>query len=802
MNKLIIRIYLLLSLMISFSLADTSIAQINRIKIEGNKRLSNDDIIRISNIFPGMQITAAGEIQQGINRLWDLNRFNDIKIILDNETKEGMDLIIQLEEADMLNEIFISGNKKFNNKKIKDIIELEKGQILTDKSIFECIVKLTQEYKTKGYHNIEITHSIQESNFEYASNLTLKIIEGNKLKIKNINFKGNSSFSDKKLKRIFKKNKEKVWYLPWKGKYLENEIEMDKLLVSNFYHNKGFKDFYFIEDLVDFKDNSIDLNYKVYEGPKYIHRSLKWEGNSLFSDSTLTNAMDINNGDIYSLEKFNFSLFQNISPLYMDKGYLNFNINHSYEYNNSDSLDIVFNIVENNIVKVRKIIIKGNHKTNENVIRREVDIYPGDIFNRTKFIDVRTRIMLLNLFENVIPDILPFDEDEVDLIIEVVEKGVGQANFTMGWNRVQGFNGGGGFQLPNFLGRGQTISLNYNRGLSSGSTTSFNTSNNSSNSIAQSFSISFFEPALYDTPNMIGASYSYYETPSSRTISGLDVNSSSISISFGKRKLNWPDNKFKVTWAFTKSTKTYSSNDQQNILNSFAFVSENQIDLNNDKYEFKSSGVSISQVLKRKSLNHPEFPTTGSDFTWDLTYSGGVLGGREDYIKSSFSFNFFIPISDKISIGNMFKFGNIERISENSIIPPQKYFVMGGSGIPYGEMLRGYPENSVGPYYYENNYPVGGKLLSRYSIEGRLLFSSNPTIYGFIFADAGNVWSGFNTVDPYSLKRSAGLGIRLFMPMLGLIGYDIGYGFDPSGIGNDNSPWGWDHHLIFGAGIN
>ena len=128
---------------------------------------------------------------------------------------------------------------------------------------------------------------------------------------------------------------------------------------------------------------------------------------------------------------------------------------------------------------------------------------------------------------------------------------------------------------------------------------------------------------------MIGASYSYYETPSSRTISGLDVNSSSISISFGKRKLNWPDNKFKVTWAFTKSTKTYSSNDQQNILNSFAFVSENQIDLNNDKYEFKSSGVSISQVLKRKSLNHPEFPTTGSDFTWDLTYSGGVLGGEK-----------------------------------------------------------------------------------------------------------------------------------------------------------------------------
>ena len=260
--------------------------------------------------------------------------------------------------------------------------------------------------------------------------------------------------------------------------------------------------------------------------------------------------------------------------------------------------------------------------------------------------------------------------------------------------------------------------------------------------------------------------------------------------------------KFKVTWVFTKSIKKYSTEDEQQLLNSFPFIESNDIDLLDGNYQFRSSGVSISQILKRRGLNHPEFPTEGSEFIWDFTYSGGLLGGIEDYIKNSFSFNFFIPINEKITIGNLFKFGNIQSTSNNSIIPPQKYFIMGGSGIPYGEMLRGYPENSIGPYYYENNYPVGGKLLSRYTLEARFLFSSNPTMYGFIFADAGNVWSGYNTIDPYHLKRSAGLGIRLFMPMLGLIGYDIGYGFDPSSYGDDNIPWGWDHHLIFGAGIN
>ena len=150
MNKLIFRTYLLVFLIISVLLADGTIAQINRIKIEGNKRLSSDDIIRISNIFPGMQVTAAGEIQQGINRLWDLNRFNDIKIILDNETMDGMDIIIQLEEAEILNEVFISGNNKINDSKVKNIIELEKGQILTNKNIFDCIAKLIEEYKSKN----------------------------------------------------------------------------------------------------------------------------------------------------------------------------------------------------------------------------------------------------------------------------------------------------------------------------------------------------------------------------------------------------------------------------------------------------------------------------------------------------------------------------------------------------------------------------------------------------------------------------------------------------------------------------
>lgn len=823
MNKLLIQIKLIISVIIVCFCFSQDEVRINNIKVVGNTRLSDDDIIRISNIYPGMNIVG-DEIQRGIKKLWDLERFNDIQIILDNENKMGIDIIIEVQEANYLDEIVISGNKKIGNNKIDEILGLESGQLITVKNIFESKNKLIAEYKDRGYYNISVEDSIYESNSDFASNIKLIIKEGKKVKIKNIIF--NQSFyhtsensrskkskwyfpwtwdmkkdqiSSSRIKRLMKSNKEWKWYIPWRGKLKEDEIDSDKALIKSYFNNKGYKDFFLSNDKINLEGNSLTLSFDLYQGSKYIYRNISWNGNEIFDDSTLTDAINIRKGDRFNNDQFSLSLFQNVSSLYMDKGYINLSLNHSFKYIGQDSLDVIFDLVENDVVRVRNIIIKGNYKTNDNVIRREIDIYPGDIFNRTKFIDVRTKIMLLNFFENVIPDILPVDEDEVDLVIEVMEKGVGQANFSMGWNKVQGFNGGGGFQLPNFLGKGQTISLNYNRGLSNNS--NYSHSGTSSSTISQSFSLSFFEPALYDTPNMIGVSMSYYENPASRTISGLDINGQSISLSFGRRKLNWPDDKFKITWVFTNSLKTYSSYDETKLFN-IPYVNEGNIYFENNKYNFESRGVSLSQVLKRKSLNHPEFPTNGSEFTWDLTYSGGKLGGIEDYIKNVFSLNWFMHITDKITIGNLFRFGSIEKTSENSVIPPQRYFVMGGVGIPYGEMLRGYPENSVGPYYYENNYPVGGKLLTRYSLEFRVLFSESPTMYGFVFTDVGNVWSNYDSIDPFDLKRSAGFGVRLFMPMLGQIGYDIGYGFDSSSYGEDSSPWGWDHHLIFGMGLN
>ena len=241
MNRLINKLFL--SILIIGFLFNQESLRINQTSVQGNIRLSDPEIYRISNIYPGMVIKS-DEIQQGIKRLWDLNRFNDVQIILESEDSFGINIIIKVEEAPLLNEIIINGNKKIKIKKIIEISELESGQILTSKDIFDAKKRIIDTYKDKRFYNIEIKDSIIDSEFDYTKNLIFNIKEGDKVKINKIIINGSEAIKSRRLKRIMKNNKEKKWYLPWRGKFKENEIEADKLLIKTFYNNKGYKDYY------------------------------------------------------------------------------------------------------------------------------------------------------------------------------------------------------------------------------------------------------------------------------------------------------------------------------------------------------------------------------------------------------------------------------------------------------------------------------------------------------------------------------------------------------------------------------
>ena len=211
-------------------------------------------------------------------------------------------------------------------------------------------------------------------------------------------------------------------------------------------------------------------------------------------------------------------------------------------------------------------------------------------------------------------------------------------------------------------------------------------------------------------------------------------------------------------------------------------------------------GISITQSIIRDSRDRPEFPTTGSEFSWVSTVSGLFLGGNEDFHKHVFTMKWYAPVATRMVFHQSFKLGAIKRIRDagsRSILPPEEKFYLGGTGIPFGEMLRGYPDNTVGPYQVGRG-PLGGTVMLKYSAEFRLSLSENPTIYLLTFVDMGNSWLDFSQVDPYSLKRSAGIGVRLYMPLLGMLGLDAGYGFDSVQTDRGTGPRGWEVHFIFG----
>lgn len=244
------------------------------------------------------------------------------------------------------------------------------------------------------------------------------------------------------------------------------------------------------------------------------------------------------------------------------------------------------------------------------------------------------------------------------------------------------------------------------------------------------------------------------------------------------------------------SNNTYFTSIKSDLVDYFGESNEPSIEEENGQYLFKTSGVSFTQVIRRDNRNHPEFPTNGSKFTWTSTFSGSFLGGDEDYHKHIFEFKWFTPLMRKFAMHQTIKLGALKELpvaeGRRSVIPPSARFMLGGVGIPYGEMLRGYPDNSVG--YIGNQR--GGDIILKYSMEFRILLSEAPTIYALTFAEAGNVWTNFDNIDLFDLKRSVGIGFRMHMPMLGMMGYDIGYGFDKELSDPNDSPW--EYHIIFG----
>jgi outer membrane protein insertion porin family len=750
--------------------AQEEVFKINHIRIEGNERADSALVILNSGLIRGASVSA-DEIQRAIRNLWALGLFSDIQIYSERQSPAGLDLLIRLEEYSRLEGWDVSGNEKLKKKEIAQETGFYSGMVYTPFKAYKAQKALIDKYKEKGYLLAKV--AIDTLKTETNSVLVnMKIEEGEKVQVEKIRVMGNGGIPGNELRKAFKEIKEDRW---WRGADFDRrKYEKDLENVLALCRKKGFRDAEVVKDSIYYSDDQRDLFIDVYvnEGRQYYFGNITFEGNTVFEEQLLRAQLLFQKGGVYNQEYLDKSIRENIQNLYYNQGYLFANIHPLEIPVSEDTVDVAIRINEGHVVRIKEIIITGNPKTNEKVIRREFKLYPGDVFNRAKLERSVRDVWITNYFSNIVPDVklLPNDDKHVNIEVAVEEKSTDTANLSAGYSGSEGFIGSIGFSLNNFSlkhplsgGDGQRLSFQWDFGQS-----------------YRNLSLSFIEPWAFGTPTLVG--FSLFDSYSGVSYQPWESKTRGGSLQLGRR-FRWPDNFFRGDWTFrVANNKIFNISDEYYTA------------IYGDGYT--SLQVSLSQVIRRDSRDRPEFPTRGTVFSLSSKLAGGPLQGNEDFIKNVFNMEWYVPMRFGTVLFVNSKFAAIGGLRDDFYINPNELFYMGGSGLGFAESLRGYDDGTIGPVNESGN-AIGGRSMTRFTAELRIPIAPNPTIFGLLFMEAGNVWDTFNATNLSDLKRSVGIGARLFMPLLGIIGVDFGYGFDYyDRFGNRKGQW--KIHFKFG----
>jgi outer membrane protein insertion porin family len=778
------------------------------ITIQGITNLDKNAIITLSGLTVGDKIMIPGEeISKAITKLWAQNLFADIQIQVSKILGTNIFLDIVLQELPRLSKFGFKGGSKSEVEKIREKVELVRGKIVNDNLINNTKHVVKEYFTEKGFLNANVSITQITDTAEVANViLEINIDKGEKIKINEINFKGVTKFKIKKLKRQLKDTKEKSFFRIFKtSKFLDEAFEADLQSIVALYNEKGYRDARIVKkEMVNVSDKLISINLTIEEGLQYHFRDISWLGNTKYDSDYLDQLLGINSGDIYDQKMMNDRLQMSmsgtdISSLYMDDGYLFFNIDPIEILAEKDSIDFEIRIYEGKQATINKVSVTGNTKTNDHVIMREIRTKPGELFRRSDVIRSQEEINRLNYFNPQTLGVTPKPDPQtgnVDIEYTVEEKPSDQIELQGGWGagRVVGtfgltFNN---FSLRNFFnketwsplpsGDGQRISL---RASSNGS-------------FFQNYSFSFTEPWLGgNKPNSLSFTiYQSIQNYSTPTVENrMDI--TGVNLGLGKR-LRWPDDYFSTNQSI--SFQKYKLTNRQLVPGFSNGTSKN---------------ITFKSVVSRSSIFDPIFPKAGSQFTLtghftppyslfnDKDYGSMELAEKYEwleYFKVKFSSTWYTnPFANLVIKANS-EFGFLNSYNKDVGLPPFERFYVGGDGLTGFAMdgrevigLRGYANQTV-----SQHLTAGGSIYSKYYLEMRYPLSLDPsaTVYATAFAEAGNAWDSFDKFNPFEVKRSLGFGIRIFMPMFGLLGVDFGHGYDPLEGATEKS--GWQSHFSIG----
>ena len=797
------------------------------IKITGSKYVNKSNIIDISGLKINNNIKVPGtDISSAINKLWQQNLFSEIEIKYDKISNDSISLNIVLKEYPRLSKFkFIGKISKSDISTLKDDLQLMRGKILTQNLIKNSLNKIEKFYIDKGFYNIKVKHEIiADSATANSSILIFEINKNKKVKIKDIVVKGrkqivnnNKSFlnnkdtvyaiSNYRLKKSMKETKVKnKWRFFKVSKFIKENYEEDKENIISEYNNKGYRDAKIVKDSVYVNnDNTVTIEIVLDEGEPYLFGNINFVGNKKYTNDELLNQLGIDSGDVFNQSILDSRLFgtpegTDISSLYLDNGYLFFNATPVEVSTNNNTIDLDVRLYEGDQARINKVNVKGNTKTQDHVIMRELRTRPGDLFKRSDIMRSQRELAQMQYFDPEAFDV-KIDpnpaRNEVDVTYIVAEKSSDQIQLQGGWGggRVVGslgltfnnfstrniFNGSKWKPLPS--GDGQRLSLIAR----------------SNGAYYQNYNISFTEPWLGGKkPTSLQVSlFKAISSNGQQDDQRQEIQVTGLSLGIGKRLKN-PDDYFTVYNGLNYM--------QYKLSNSQSFFSfRNGV----------SNNVNYNITIGRNSVDQINFPRQGSNFLLTLKLSPpySMLDDIDDYTsltdqekykwveyyKWKFKATWFSPFTEKLILATKTEFGFLGAYNQELGISPFERFYVGGDGLSgMGYMndgrelvaLRGYSNNSLSPQ-------TGATIYNKYTAEIRYALSLNPTstMYALAFLEAGNAWEEFDNFNPFGVKRSVGIGVKIMLPMIGMMGLDYGWGLDEV-IGNPEANGGQFHFSI------
>lgn len=847
--KLLITLFLLpvsLSVVAQISLGDGMVTDysspkdyyIGGITVSGVKYLDGNVLIMLSGLTVGEKVKIPGDrISQSVRKLWDQGLFEDIKVSVSKVVDDQVFLNFYLKERPRLSKFQFNGIKKSDADDLRQKIRLVKGDYVTDNLIIKTTNIIRKFYNDKGFLNTEVDIVLKKDSAA-ANEVTMyiNIDKNEKVKVFTINIHGNQSIGSDVIKASLSKTKEKSLFNPMNdmdkvvynsavksatldfveignvlgqhasdniririfksSKFIDEDYQADKQKLIGKYNSLGYRDARIVRDSISKnEDNTINIDLWIEEGPKYYIRSVTWVGNTKYQSRFLDRILKIGKGDVYNQAALEEALTYNpngadIRSLYMDDGYLFFDVTPVETRVQNDSIDIEIRMHEGKQATVNKVTIKGNTKTNDHVALREVQTRPGQLFSRDRLIRSQRQLAQLKYFdaEKLTPNVNPIPEDgTVDIGYDVTETSADQIELSGGWGygRIVGtlglsFNN---FSLKNVTnlktwkpipaGDGQKLSLRfqtYGRGY-------------------YSYSFSFTEPWLGGR-KPLALSLSYFHSKYTNGLAANDVSYAyfkidGISVGLGTQ-LRWPDDYFSLYQSLN-----YNRYNTFNYASIFTFGGGNGV----------YNALSYSVTLSRNSVDAPIFARNGSElsmnlevtppysmFRGDVDYSSMQPNERYkwvEYYKIKLKGAWYINLIDKLVMTPRFQLGFLGTYNQELGVTPFERFYLGGDGLSGTNNMdgreligmRGYANNSLTPGYPTT---IGGTVYTRYTLELRYPISLNPsaTIFGLGFVEAGNDWLKWDNFNPFNVYRSVGVGIRVFLPMFGLLGLDWGYGLD------------------------